>query len=218
METLQPVSPFEILKQDSLFSEVLNTNPWAADLLKELSEFDEATFNHSVRVARLFTSVVVSEEDTAELKEAKKLAALLHDIGKITIDPQIINKPAKLSDEEVAIMNSHVRESFNSVSKHNMLAAKLLISHHEHQTRPYPRQIKRIEDPLYEVGRDLALADSLDGMLSNDRKYRKDPLAEDSIIQDLANFHPETRVEHFLSVWKRQNTTPIVETELLATL
>lgn len=69
---------------------------------------DENTSQHSARVAQY--SLMIARElgfDEQSCEELKR-AALLHDIGKIGIPDSILNKPARLTDEEYKIMKSHV--------------------------------------------------------------------------------------------------------------
>jgi hypothetical protein len=211
MEVPHPIPPIELLKNDPIFEEVLRDNPWAVTRLEELAQFDIGTFNHSVRVARLYTTVAVYDTDPPALQEAKKLAGLLHDWGKIKTDPLIVHKPGTLSEEELAVMDSHVQESRVMVWPHNVLAAKIIASHHESQSRPYPRKVIRITDEPQDDNRDFALCDSLDGMWDKGREYRDGPVPEEIAFQVLKEHHPEQRIREVMDAWKDLYGSPNIE-------
>jgi putative nucleotidyltransferase with HDIG domain len=135
------------------------------------------TAGHSKRVAlyasRLARAVGLSEE----LVEKAHFAGLLHDIGKISIPDAVLNKPARLSDEEFALMKSHAqwtREILRKISFARSLRdiPAVAASHHERlDGRGYPMGATLSELPL--LARILAIADVYDALTSIDRPYRK---------------------------------------------
>src|SRR5262249_6718710 len=97
---------------------------------------------------------------------------LLHDIGKIAIDDQILRKPGRLSDDEFNKMKSHVLRGYEIVQMIPGLAWALPVvrGHHERwDGRGYPDGLAAEEIPL--VARVVAVADAFDAMTS-DRPYR----------------------------------------------
>jgi HD-GYP domain-containing protein (c-di-GMP phosphodiesterase class II) len=101
-----------------------------------------------------------------------EVAALLHDIGKIGIPDAILNKPAKLTDDEYALMKKHPEYGW-AVLRHvpGMERASLMILHHHEsfEGRGYPAGLKGEEIPI--GSRIVSVIDSFDAMVSN-RPYR----------------------------------------------
>ena len=99
--------------------------------------------------------------------------ALLHDIGKIGIPPEVLNKPGKLTDTEFMMIKSHAKLGYNSL-KHITTLPELAIGAKSHHERPdgkgYPDGL--VGDQIPEVARVIAVADTFDAMYS-DRPYRK---------------------------------------------
>lgn len=82
-------------------------------LLGQIKTKDEITYRHSLRVsdlmARFGAYLGKSEEEVEELR----LAGLVHDCGKISIPDEILNKPARLTEEEFSIMKAHTVNSID---------------------------------------------------------------------------------------------------------
>lgn len=133
---------------------------------------DVRTSEHSKRVAEY--SVLIAKRMGFSKKECENLykAARMHDIGKIAIPDNILNKPSRLTDEEYAIMKSHTLRGEEILSGFTLIehvkdGAKY---HHErYDGRGYPQGIKGEEIPLY--GRIIGVADAFDAMSAN-RVYR----------------------------------------------
>ncbi len=110
-------------------------------------------------------------------------AALLHDIGKISIPEMILNKSGKLTTDEIQIMNGHVNGAIDMM-RHLPSMDYLIptaIGHHERwDGKGYPRGISGNDIPI--AARCLAVADSFDAMTS-DRPYRKAMPLEDAVAQ-----------------------------------
>ena len=80
-------------------------------LLADVVEFDDRyTADHSRSVVELAQSVADGLGIDPEARQELEFAALLHDVGKIAIPKEILNKPAKLNDEEWALMKTHTME------------------------------------------------------------------------------------------------------------
>jgi putative nucleotidyltransferase with HDIG domain len=98
--------------------------------------------------------------------------AFLHDIGKMAIPDNILNKPGKLDTHETAIMREHCYKGYQIVKKIPFLkeAYDIVYSHQEHYDGTgYPRGLKGNEIPL--GARIFSVADTLDAITS-DRVYR----------------------------------------------
>jgi putative nucleotidyltransferase with HDIG domain len=134
---------------------------------------DHYTFNHSNNVAYYAVELAYAYGMNDESAEILKEAALLHDIGKIGIPEQILNKPDKLTEEEYEIMKGHVESSIDIIRHLPSLdyVIPAVIGHHErYDGLGYPRQISREDIPL--MARILCIVDSFDAMIS-DRSYKK---------------------------------------------
>ena len=134
---------------------------------------DSYTQGHSSRVAK-YTKMLAKElgyDD--ETVEQYYNIALMHDIGKIGIPDQVLNKPGKLSDEEYSIIKSHTERGYD-VLKSISLMPEIVVGAEAHHERPdgngYPNGLKGDEIPR--VAQIIAVADTFDAMYS-DRPYRK---------------------------------------------
>lgn len=134
---------------------------------------DKYTNGHSTRVAK-YTSILAKElgydDDTVEKYYQ---IALLHDIGKIGIPPEVLNKPGKLTNEEFEIIKSHTSQGYEALSEISIMP-ELAVGAEAHHERPdgrgYPNHLKQDEIPR--VAQIIAVADCFDAMYSN-RPYRK---------------------------------------------
>ena len=132
------------------------------------------TGSHVKRMARivgLLARKLGIPEDAAQVME---LGAPLHDIGKIAIPDQILNKPARLTDDEMDLMRTHAMIGFDILKPHTtgMLrqAAEIALTHHERwQGQGYPGGLAGENIPL--PGRISAVADVFDA-LSVERPYK----------------------------------------------
>jgi energy-coupling factor transport system substrate-specific component len=133
---------------------------------------DRYTNGHSTRVAD-YTAMLAREmgydEDTIE---KYRQIALLHDVGKIGVPTEVLNKPGKLSDEEFETIKSHTSKGYD-VLKEIHIMPELAVGAQAHHERPdgkgYPNHLKGDEIPR--VAQIIAVADCFDAMYSN-RPYR----------------------------------------------
>lgn len=108
-----------------------------------------------------------------QLKEKLDVAALLHDIGKIGINTNILNKPGSLTPEEYESIKKHPHLGFMALQAATKLAdvAQIILAHHErYDGRGYPNNLDGDKIPL--LARIISVADAFDAMYS-DRPYRK---------------------------------------------
>ena len=134
---------------------------------------DGRTSQHSRRVS--IYSVQIAKALGFSEKECENLrrAALLHDIGKIGIPDRILNKPDRLTDEEYAIMKSHVTRGADILKEFTLIENVIdgtLYHHERYDGRGYPSGLKGEEIPVY--GRIIGVADAFDAMTAN-RVYRR---------------------------------------------
>ena len=134
---------------------------------------DHYTFNHSNNVSYYASELGYAFELNEDSVEIIREAALLHDIGKIGISENILNKPGTLTPEEFEIMKGHVENSIGIIKHLPSLdyVIPAVIGHHErYDGEGYPRRIAGKDIPL--LARILCIADSFDAMISS-RTYKK---------------------------------------------
>lgn len=172
---------------DSIVDEI-STNKDVLINLMDLQAFDDYTYNHSVNVAILSISLGVALG--LNKSELCKLgfAALLHDIGKVFVPKEILNKPAKLTDEEFEEMKSHSRLGWDHIKRGLGISDEILIGILEHHEKygggGYPSNIEGDEISLF--GRIIAAADVYDALTSQ-RPYRKAMLPSDAVEYVMAS-------------------------------
>ena len=149
---------------------------------------DKYTNGHSNRVAK-YTAMLAKElgcDD--ETIERYYRIALLHDIGKIGVPSEVLNKNGKLTDEEFEIIKSHSSKGYEAL-KDISIMPELATGAGAHHERPdgkgYPNHLSGAEIPR--VAQIIAVADCFDAMYSN-RPYRKRMNFEKavSIIKDVS--------------------------------
>jgi HD-GYP domain-containing protein (c-di-GMP phosphodiesterase class II) len=116
-----------------------------------------------------------------------ELFSTLHDIGKIGIDNQLLNKPAKLTDEEWIKMKKHSEIGYRiaMASPELMSIAYYILTHHERwDGKGYPQGLVGENIPI--LSRILAVSDAYDAM-TQDRPYRKAMLKQDAIAEIVKN-------------------------------
>ena len=165
-ETLEAMRAKKLLDQGSTHSEMLKS------LIRALEECDSDT-EHHVRRTQLSGAELGKRIGLTDVQQSKlSLLCLLHDIGKIGIPLEILNKPGKLSDEEWAILQTHTRKGYeiaNSNSELKGIADEVLHHHERWDGRGYPDGLKGEEIPI--LSRVIAVVDAYDAM-TNTRSYR----------------------------------------------
>lgn len=131
------------------------------------------SFTHSMRVGivaeRIGDSLGMPRSDLKALRKAGSA----HDLGKIYVPPEILNKGSRnLTDDEREKLDIHPAMSFHLISEQDPETAIIIIAHHEFQDRNYPRNLPRPEDSrLKRLQSIIALADQTDALLS-ERPYK----------------------------------------------
>lgn len=116
-----------------------------------------------------------------------KTAGVLHDIGKITISPTLLNKNEKLTNEEFEIIKSHPETSYQilkSVDEYASIAEAVLYHHERYDGKGYPEGLVGEQIPLY--ARIISVADAYEAMTAN-RSYQKIKTKDEAIAELINN-------------------------------
>ncbi len=141
--------------------------------LRQIQEDDDYTFQHSIDVCLLATMIGKwLGYSAAELKQLS-LAGLFHDIGKVKVPDQIINKPGKLTESEFDFVKNHTILGYNllnetvGISKNVAIGA---LQHHEREDGSgYPLRLK--SEKIHEYAKIIAVCDIYDAMTA-ERVYK----------------------------------------------
>lgn len=150
-------------------------------LTSAINTKDHYTYQHSQNVAYYAQELAKAVHMGSELLEIVKEAGLLHDIGKIGISEEILNKPGRLTDEEYSIMKGHVENAVNIIRYLPAMdyVIPAVLSHHErYDGHGYPQRLAGEDIPI--LGRILCIADSFDAMTSV-RSYKSALSVEDAV-------------------------------------
>lgn len=168
-------------------------NPDAMTWLTQLKKEDEYTAEHSLNVcifALTFGRHLNLEENA--LQELG-LGALLHDIGKMKVPNDILNKPEKLTEQEFAIIQRHPEFGYQALSQDKQLPQSTLdIAHAHHERsngRGYPRGLK--EETISFFTKIVSIVDVYDAITSN-RCYHTGTPANQALDMLF-----KSRTEHF---------------------
>ena len=153
-------------------------------IINTLHEKNERERQHSERVSKICMDIGEAMGFDKEQLSVLNLVGLMHDIGKIGIDENILNKEGKLTKEEYEEIKKHPEIGYRILSSTNEMSdlAIFTLSHHERwDGTGYPKGIKGLDIPL--VSRILAIADAFDAMTSG-RPYR-DPQTVEFAVSEL---------------------------------
>jgi len=176
VETIQKTGNADLQKLRAIVDEIveqISSNPDVLVSLVDIKSYDSYTYSHSVNVCVL--SVMLGLDKGMNKFDVKDLGegAILHDIGKLFVPSEILNKRGPLTQEEFEIIKRHTRDGFEVLRKKNdisLFAAHVAYQHHERlDGSGYPRNLKGAE--IHEYAKIVAIADSYDAMTS-DRVYR----------------------------------------------
>ena len=200
------MSKRKLLERKSLHSGIVES------IKQTMSARSQETEDHSERLAELTKEVGVSMHlNQVELSELELLATL-HDIGKIGINDDILNKPGKLTPAEWAMMRRHTEIGYRIAitSPELVPIADYILTHHERwDGKGYPQGIAGESIPL--ISRILSVVDAYDAM-TQDRPYRK-AMPEEAAVRELTEhsgtqFDPNV-VRVFLGILDTRNKVKI---------
>jgi len=184
--------------------QIARGHPEALDtLIGAVEAKDPYTHGHSRRVAELSSKIGMRLGLEPEALRGLHQGASLHDVGKISVPDQILNKPGELSDEEWDAIKQHPIVGWDLAQRAPSLRESLTAIRHHHERwdgSGYPDRLEGDEIPL--AGRIVGVADVWDA-LTSDRSYRPawDPdRAVDHIAAGAGSLFDPQCVEAFLDV------------------
>ena len=145
---------------------------------------DRYTSGHSKRVAEYSRRIAERLGKSKAEQDEIYRAGLLHDVGKIRIPAEIINKPGRLTDEEFNIIKIHPVTGYHilrGISEESIIAIAAKYHHERYDGKGYPNGLEG--DKIPEVARIIGVADSYDAMASN-RSYRN-ALPQEVVRQEI---------------------------------
>jgi len=152
-------------------------------IMNTLYEKSDREMMHSTRVSRICEKIGIEMKFDQDEINRIKTAGLIHDIGKMGIDENILNKRGKLNMDEWKEIKKHPEIGYRILSSVNEFSemADYILEHHERwDGKGYPKGLKGEEISLQ--GRIVAVADSFDAMTS-DRTYRKGLRKDEAIAE-----------------------------------
>ena len=190
----------KIVESQSMRNQTVNI------IMQTLSEKNEREKRHSGEVAKWAKEIGVSMGLSVQKVKEIELAGLLHDIGKIAIKEDILNKPGKLTEEEYDEIKRHPESGYHilkSVDEYSSLAQCVLEHHERFDGKGYPKGIKGSQISL--IARIISVADAFEAMIAQ-RPYRKS-LTEEMAIEEIkknanTQFDPEV-VTAFLKIFDK---------------
>lgn len=162
------------LRQTKMNSDIFKTQEAIILSFAEISESKSRQTGQHVKRVSEYMKVMAAYDGYSE-KECNEiaLAAMMHDIGKLMIPPEILEKPSRLTPEEFAVIKSHVTYGeellHNSPGEVMIMARKIALQHHERwDGRGY---LGYIGEEIDYISRFVAVADVFDALVSK-RSYK----------------------------------------------
>jgi response regulator RpfG family c-di-GMP phosphodiesterase len=166
----------DITELKTIHQEIESTQKEIVYKMGEIGESrSRETGNHVKRVAEYSKLLALLSGLSREDAEILFTASPMHDIGKVAIPDNILNKPGKLTIEEFEVMKNHAQIGYEVLkgSNRTVLKAAAIVAHEHHEKwdgSGYPRGLKG--DDIHIFGRITAVADVFDA-LGHDRVYKK---------------------------------------------
>jgi len=159
---------------------VVEAQPQAFSLMHSLKSHDDYSYTHSLNVAMLSLTIGRWLELPPETLEQVALAAILHDIGKVLVPGEVLNKPGKLTDAEWEIMQRHGDDGARLLLESPASDLAFVVAY-EHQLAYDEKHVDFGRWPLHLVSEFVCLADVYDALRSV-RPYR-DSLPPDTAMK-----------------------------------
>lgn len=179
----------------------VNKNDFKA-ILNGVKDHDNYTYAHSMRVATLLSLFGIAVGLSSDEQALLASGGLLHDIGKMAIPHQILNKPGRLTENEFTVMKSHVTETVKLLLGGDYVPKSVVTiaaQHHEHvDGSGYPHGLKG--RALNDLARMVAIVDVFSAL--TDRRVYKEPLSAARAIGIMTESMQGHLDMHFLGRFK----------------
>lgn len=187
-----------------LFHYLSSTIKELNELAQKVHEKDIYTHGHNKRVMDYAIKIGNKLNLSKEKIENIGFAALFHDLGKIHVPDEVLNKPGRLTEEEFEFIKKHPLDGLELVKKtYYENIAEIINQHHERlDGSGYPKGLKG--DAILLEAKIIAVSDTYDAMTS-DRAYRKGmpaQVAVDELIRLKGIHYDEMVVDAFIQVIK----------------
>ncbi len=172
---------------EDILNNILDNDNILVNLI-DIKNLDNFTYQHSVNVAVLSIVLGIALDLDKDSLIRLSIGAILHDIGKIFIPKEILNKNDSLTDDEYAIIKKHPKLGYDYLKNHFNLdneTLSIILEHHERiDGSGYPQQLSG--DKIHLLSRIVSIADVYDA-LTSDRSYKRAFSASDSLEFIMAN-------------------------------
>lgn len=164
-------------------------------MVSSLFEKNQKEMYHSQRVSALSTKIAKEMGYKEETIQRIAIAGLMHDIGKIGVSEEILNKPARLDDDEYTNIKRHSEIGYRILSSVNEFSdiSQFVLEHHERcDGKGYPKGL--YDHEIHPISKIICVADAFDAM-TNERTYGK-VLSTEEALKELVDhagtqFSPE---------------------------
>lgn len=176
---------------EDLVMSILNQDVFLVDVIT-IKDYDNYTYSHCMYVAMLSVLIGIQLKYNQQQLNELALCGLMHDIGKVDIPLEIINKQGRLTDDEFAAIKTHPLRSIKRLRHNHNLTQRVfngISCHHEkYDGTGYPYGLQG--DKIHIYARILALADVYDA-LTSDRSYRRAWMPSEAIeyMMSQSNIH-----------------------------
>ena len=163
----------ETKSQDYQNSIAISMHEMVDTLTSLMGQKDPYTAGHEARVSNLAVKIAKELNLPQHFIEGICVSAMLHDIGKVAIPAEVLTKPTKLHDFEMAMLRNHAQEGYDILNHVHFPwpVAQIALQHHERlDGSGYPNGLKG--DSICMEARIVAVADCVEAM-AGDRPYRK---------------------------------------------
>ena len=196
---------------------ILNNRDVLYDLIS-LSSYDMYTYTHSVNVAVLSAGIGIAQGLDRAAVESLGVGALLHDIGKSSVPPGILNKSGRLTDREFEVVKTHVLEGGKILEGNETVPRDshvVVLQHHERLSGAgYPYRLSGTE--VTPFGRICSIADCYDAMTTN-RPYSRAWTPYRALLQlkgESGNYDPVLLANFIRMLGKVQEPEPATAGEI----